>query len=344
MRSTNSDQRLEAVAGAPAVVISGSGTLPIPAAIGPNDPVTLYGVGIRAGSWLSGAGIWSSGGSSAFHIQESSSNVGQFVAGSQTFNQYARVNNVVGRGLFVGSATWEPGVRFVAYCGGASTTFAATDIPGGTRYMQAHSTWSRLYLYKGLHTSSQRRRIERMLAREFEGLPDGIAGPAEFVRTSVGTSSVPNQTGVLLDPMTAYIAYVADGTRSGNFPTILQITDGTQRVSIQGRSTGAQGLNLRLDTSEAANQTAGVATVGRDAGMHVAAIRLNQGSTFCEMWVDGVGVTKVVLPGIGIGRTSITAGSAASDIVMRRTMFFNQAHTDLQINQITSWLWANVVA
>jgi hypothetical protein len=324
--------------------MTGGGTASIPAAIGANDPVTLYGVGVRGVTNLPGVGVWSSGGSSAFHIQESSSNIGQFVAGSQTFNQYARVNNVVSRGVFVGSATWEPGVRFVAYVGGASTAFAATDIPSGSRYMQGNTAWSRLYLYKGLHTASQRWRIERMLAREFEGLPDGIAGPAESVRTSIGTSSVSGQTGILLDPITAYIAYVADGTRSGNFPTVMQITDGSNRIAVQGRNTGGQGIGIRVDTTDTANQTGATTATGRDAGMNVFALRLNQGSTLCEYWANGIYGSKVVLPGIGVGRTSFTTGASSSDMIMRRAMFFNQAHTDLQINQITSWLWANVVA
>lgn len=343
MRGGRIEQRIEGAGPGYLGAVAGNTMRSLPG-LGINDPITLYGVAISDGATrLSAAGIWTSAGS-VFHLQESSVNPGQFVAGSGQTG-YARIDGAVARGLFVGSAVWTPGVNVYAYSGALSSLVQPTaQVPTEERYLQGNTTWLKVYAYKGAHTPAQRRRIEATLAREYTGTPDGVAGPAVATRTTGGTTSnIAGQSTASLEPLTMYCAYTADGTMSTAYPTLMQVySDVGRRAIFQGRPADLNGFGIRVDTTGLVNQSFSTVGVGREAGPHVLALRINQGITAAEFWVDGVPSTPTVrtlTPGDGIGRTTLyLAPVTTHDVTARRGMFYNQFHSDVQVNLISAWL------
>ena len=199
----------------------------------------------------------------------------------------------------------------------------------------------RAVLYNAEHTPSQRRRIEQwLLAQAGRTLP-GISAPLVASRDTGGTTSnIAGQSTASVEPLTMYCAYTADGTMSANYPTLLQVySDSGRRAIFQGRPAGSNGFGCRIDTTGAVNQAFSTTTVGREAGAHVIALRIAQGGTSCDYWVDGFRTGRTLIPGDGIGRTTVYLSNVTTtDVSAKYGMFYNQFHSDVQVNLISAWL------
>jgi hypothetical protein len=338
MRGCGIEQRLEAVTGDLLATASGN-TMRSIVGLSNNDPITLYAVAIKGSNTLSPIGIWEEG-SSVFHLQESSISVGQLAAGSAK-TAFARLDNTVTRGLVVCSATWIPGVSVIAHSGErSSSTVSAGVNPTGQRYLQSNDRWLKVFAFRGVHPIGQRRRIEALLSLGYLGTPLGAAGPPVVERSTGGTTSnIAGQAGILLEPLTMYLAYTADGTASASYPTMIQVySDSTRRAVFQGRPTGTNGASVRLDTVGKANQSFAVVG-GREKGLHTMVMRINSGLTQLDFQADEIkSPTLAVVPGDGIGRTIFHLSPTVSDIRSLHGIVYNQRHTDAQVNTITSWL------
>lgn len=362
MRSNARDQRLESIAGAPAISHTGLGSLTMgtsPLAGAPG--ITQYAVIISrtpAGSNLDLIGEervaklqWS------FTGPRLVGHAGIKPVGDDGWQSSQWLDGVA-PGLYVLSQTVDgttPNGRHKVFVNGVKVADTGStpnfDLGGRMGFTataaalsSTNFSYRRALAYRTVHSDNQRRRIEQWLLREAAQTLEGIVGTPIAQRTTGGTTSnIAGQTGILLDPLTMYCSYWADGTMSTNYPQLMVVSsDGTHRATFQGRPTGSEGFGNRIDTTAAANQSTAIASVGRAEGLHVAAMRFNQGLTTCEYWIDGVPYsnTQTIVPGEGIGRTSLFL-SSSYDCVPRRGLFYNEFHTPAQVGQVTAWLRKN---